>query len=404
MKPFDVIVIGGGLAGLMAAAVAANRGQKVSLMTYGSGSLPLASGAIDFLNAQAPDVAIKKLPAHHPYKKIGMKAIDAAAKFFCEVTAKDNLPYNGRLSAQIPIVTAVGTLKYSAFVPESMDASNLANKKKIYVVSIKGLKDFYAAMLIDNLKKYFPDKIFEVVPIDLDFLGGRDITCMDAAQLLAGNEQIFADGLKSLNTTEDDAIIIPPILGLEGNSSRAELKPQFRAEIFETTCLPPSPPGIRVQRAFIKYLQRAGVRIFENSKVVRGVVEGKKVTGVVVENSVREKVFPAQKVILATGGFYSGGITMREFEEPQEMIFDIPVFFPQGEENWSNQNLFEDRPQGFAMTGIFTDEDLRPIDENGNVLFENVHVVGANLGGSDFIFERSAGGVAISSAYKAVIS
>ncbi len=403
MKISDLIVIGGGLAGLMSAAVAASRGKKVTLLTYGSGSLPLASGTIDFLNAEAPDAAIKNLPAHHPYKKIGLKNIDAAAKFFCEVTAQDNLPYNGRLSAQIPVVTAVGTLKYSALVPESMDASRLASKKKIFVAGIKGLKDFYAKMLVDNLKKYFSDKTFEIVNLDLELLGGRDITSMDAAQILTGNEQILADGLKKLNATEDDAIIIPPILGLEGNSSRAEVKPQLRAEIFETTCLPPSPPGIRLQRAFIKYLQKSGVRIFENSKVVRGIFDGKKISGVVVENAVREKIFPARKVILATGGFYSGGITMREFENPKEPIFDIPVFFPMGENNWSNKNLFENRPQGFSMTGIFTNENLNPIDEDGKVLFENLHVVGANLGGSDFIFERSAGGVAISSAYKGAI-
>ena len=401
MRPLDLIVIGGGLAGLMAAAVAVNRGQKVALLTYGSGSLPLASGAIDIINAQAPDVAINNLPAHHPYKKIGLKAIDAATKFFCDITAKADLSYNGRLSAQIPIVTAVGTLKYSALVPEGMDASNLINKKKIYVVELKGLKDFYASMLVDNLKKYFPDKSFEVAKLDLDLLGGRDITCMDVAQLLTDNEQALADGLKKLNATEDDAIIIPPILGLEGNSSRTAIKPQLRAEIFETTCLPPSPPGIRLQRAFIKYLQKSGVRIYENSKVIRGVVEGKTVKGVVVENAVREKVFPTRKVILATGGFYSGGITMRDFDAPFEPIFDVPVFFPQDEGKWSNVNLFENRPHGFAMTGIFTDENLRPIDKNGAILLDNVHVVGANLGGSDFIFERSAGGVAIASAYKA---
>ena len=403
MKISDVIVIGSGLAGLMAAAVAVNRGQKVTVLTYGSGSLPLASGAIDFLNAEAPDAAIENLPAHHPYKKIGLKNIESAAKFFCDVTMQANLPYNGKISAQIPIVTAVGTLKYSSLVPESMDASDLTNKKKIFVANIKGLKDFYATMLVDNLKKYFPAKTFEVAELDLNLLGGRDITCMDAAQILTDNEQPLANDLKRLNATADDAIILPPIFGVAGNFSRSVVQTQLRAEIIETTCLPPSPPGIRLQRAFMKYLQKAGVRFYENSKVVRGVIDGKKVTGVVVENVVREKVFPARKVILATGGFYSNGITMREFEEPKEPIFDIPVFFTAGEENWSNENLFEDKPQGFSMTGIFTNDNLNPVDEDGKVLFENVHVVGANLGGSDFIYERSAGGIAISSAYKAAM-
>ena len=401
MRTSDVIVVGGGLAGMMAAAVAASRKQSVTLLTYGSGSLPLASGAIDFFNADNPEVAIKQLPATHPYAKIGSKARDGAVKFLCDVAAHANLPYNGRLSAQIPVVTAVGTLKYSVLVPESMDASKLAGKQKIFVVEIKGLKDFYASMIVDNLKKYFPNKAFEAAKIDLHFLGGRDITCMDAAQLLTDNEQPLANELKALNAGGDDAIILPPIFGIAGNFSRSAVQTQVRAEIFETTCLPPSPPGMRLQRAFMKYLQSNGVKFFENSKVVRGVVEGKTVKGVVVETAVREKTFPARKVILATGGFYSGGLTMREFDKPREPIFGLPVFFPEGADNWSNAQLFSDKPQGFSTTGIFTDENLRPVDSSGNVLFDNLHVVGANLGGCDKIFERSAGGIAISSAYKA---
>ena len=396
MKTSDVIVIGGGLAGFMAAAVAASRKQKVTLLTYGSGSLPLASGAIDF-------GSLENLPKHHPYKKIGSKNIDAAAKFFVDVAAQANLPYVGGLGKKIPVVTAVGTLKYSALVPESMDASHLTDKKKIFVAQIKGLKDFYAPMLAENLKKYFPNKSFEVAKIDLKLLGGRDITCMDAAQLLTDNEQSLANELKALNAGNDDAIILPPILGVAGNFSRDVVKTQLRAQIIETTCLPPSPPGIRLQRAFMKYLQNSGVRIFENSKVVRGIFDGKKVTGVVVENVVREKIFRAKKIILATGGFYSGGIQMRDFDNPREPIFNLPVFFPTGAENWSNQQLFSDKPQGFATTGIFTNENLNPVDEDGKVLFENLHVVGANLGGVDKIFERSTGGIAIASAYKGAI-
>ena len=403
MKISDVIIIGGGLAGLMAASVAANRRQKVTVLTYGSGSLPLASGAIDFLNTESPEAAIKNLPAHHPYKKIGVKNIDTAAKFFCHITSQANLIYNGKISAQIPIVTAVGTLKYSSLVPESMNATKLKSKKKIFVANVKGLKDFYASMLVDNLKKYFPDKTFEIAPLDLNLMGGRDITCLSAAQILTGNEKILADGLKKLNATEDDAIIIPPILGLEGNISRAEVKSQIRADIIETTCLPPSPPGIRLQRALMKYLQKSGVRFHENSKVIHGTAEGKKITGVIIGSGIREKFFPAKKIILATGGFYSGGLTMREFDNPKEPIFDLPVFFPTGAENWSNENLFGDKPQGFSMTGIFTNDNLNPVDENGKVLYENLHVIGANLGGVDFIHEHSAGGVAISSAHKAAL-
>ena len=94
---------------------------------------------------------------------------------------------------------------------------------------------------------------------------------------------------------------------------------------------------------------------------------------------------------------------MREFEKPREMIFDLPVWFVPGEENWSNEQLFSDKPQGFAKTGIRTDESLRPVDDSGKVVFDNVYVIGRNLGGYDFCFEHSGNGVALASAYKAVM-
>jgi len=102
-------------------------------------------------------------------------------------------------------------------------------------------------MIADNLKKYFPDKTFETTKIDLHMLGERDITCMDAAQILTDNEQPFANELKALNASKDDAIIISPIWGITGNFSRDVVQTQIRAQIIETTCLPPSPPGIRIQ-------------------------------------------------------------------------------------------------------------------------------------------------------------
>ena len=57
----------------------------------------------------------------------------------------------------------------------------------------------------------------------------------------------------------------------------------------------------------------------------------------------------------------------------------------------------------YGLTYFIADENLNPVDENGAVLYENLHVVGANLGGVDFVFEKSLGGVAIASAYKGAI-
>ena len=49
MSKSDVVVIGNGVAGLMAALVSADEGKKVTLLSYGAGTFPLNSGVIDIL-------------------------------------------------------------------------------------------------------------------------------------------------------------------------------------------------------------------------------------------------------------------------------------------------------------------------------------------------------------------
>ena len=406
MNKSDVIVIGGGLAGLIAANVAATNGQKVTVITYGSGSFPLFSGAFDFFGRNAdgkfisvPIAGINELPSNHPYKKIGVDYLREANIFLRKLTSNYNLPYVGTMANQIPVVTAAGTLKYSAFVPRSMDATKLSDVKKIFVVGVKGLKDFFADMIAANLKNFIHTEI-TAVEVDLNFLGGRDINSYDAAQFLDDDAvaKNLISQLKNLGSGRDVAFILPPILGSEDNSVYDKVTGKVDTKIFETTCLPPSPAGMRLQKVLVKSLQDSGAKIFENTKVLRAVREHDKISGVVVQTATREKIYRAEKIILATGGFFGGGIVMKNFNQPKETVLDLPVYFDA--ENWSNEEIFSSSPQGFAKTGILIDENLSPLNVKG---FENVRVVGNSIGGADFIFERSLGGIALASAYKAAM-
>ena len=47
MSKSDVVIIGNGVAGLMAALVSADEGKKGTLLSYGAGTFPLNSGVID---------------------------------------------------------------------------------------------------------------------------------------------------------------------------------------------------------------------------------------------------------------------------------------------------------------------------------------------------------------------
>ncbi|MBP3780710.1 MAG: anaerobic glycerol-3-phosphate dehydrogenase subunit B [Selenomonas sp.] len=411
MKHADTIVIGSGFAGLMAALVSANQRKKVMLLTAGAGSLSLNSGVVDVLGydenhnyVECPREAIGALPQEHPYRKIGLETVEKAVEFFLDFTRDYGFPYRGSLDHQLLVPTAVGTLKPTCLAPRCLDGTSLHGEEQIVIVGIKGLKDFYGNILQENLQLSLEGKTeFPVVEVETPLLGGRDITTIDVARWLDTEEgrKSFAQQLKPHVKSDSTVFLVPQILGTKGQECAAALHEMLGAELLETTCLPPSVNGLRLQKMLKQALKDLDVEIVENTKVLRAVSDGKKVTGVVAEASVREKTYYADKFILATGGLYSGGITVREFEKPREMVFDLPVYIESGEENWSNEELFSDKAQGFAKTGVRTDASLRPIDADNQLVYENVYVVGRNLGGYDFCFEHSGNGVALASAYKA---
>ena len=413
MKHADTIVIGSGLAGLMAALVSANQRQRVMLLTAGAGSLTLNSGVIDILGydenhnyVECPRGAIASLPQEHPYQKIGVANVEKAVEFFLDFTRDYGFPYHGSLDHQLLVPTAVGTLKPTCLAPRCLDGTSLHGEEHIVIVGIKGLKDFYGNILQENLRRSLDGRTeFPVVEVETPLQGGRDITTLDVARWLDTEDgrNSLVRQLKPYVKSDSTVFIVPQILGTRGQECAAALHELLGAELLETTCLPPSVNGLRLQKMLKQALKDLNVEIVENTQVLRAVSDGQRVKGVVAKASIREKTYYADKFILATGGLYSGGITVREFDKPQETVFDLPVYSEAGEENWSNEELFGDKAQGFAKTGVRTDSSLRPVDADNRLVYENVYVAGRNLGGYDFCFEHSGNGVALASAYKAAM-
>jgi glycerol-3-phosphate dehydrogenase subunit B len=165
--------------------------------------------------------------------------------------------------------------------------------------------------------------------------------------------------------------------------------------------MPPSVNGLRLRDVLLSALKKKGITVIENAKAEEAVIEGSKAVAVKAGGEVRLQTYNADKFIVATGGFYSGGITMRDFGEAKEVVFGLPVECDCVEERWVNKQLFSDKKQTFAKTGVRVDATLRGVNESGNVVLENVYVAGRNLSGYDFCFEHSGNGVALASAYKA---
>jgi len=414
MRQSDVIVIGGGLSGLVAAAVAAKNGKRVTLLTLGAGTLTIGGGIIDVLGygdegvpLATPRAGLLEVGPEHPYKKIGPVAIEESLRFFKEICAAEGYPYLGSLDEMQWVPTAAGTFKPTCLIPKTMDTTQLNSATNVVVLGFEELKDFYPHLITKNFKNIpgFQDKNYEMVMIDPGLADGRDVTALDVARWLDTPEGL-QDCIKQMSTRlkPDSVVIIPPVLGTRPDYVIADSLAQALSCTFvETAAVPPSITGFRLRTMLLSYVKKLGVRIVEQAAVARSIVENGKCTAVVTDGIDRERTYYAKAFILANGGFYGGGL-VAEPGHAQEPIFKLPVAAPEDHELWANPNLFSNKPQPFAKIGVAVDETMRPLDENGKVVLTNVFVAGRNLQGYDFCFEKSGNGVALASGYQAAMS
>ena len=410
MKKSDVVVIGGGLAGLFAAAVAAKSGKKVTVLSYGAGSLTIGGGVVDIMGYadgnipfDTPRQGVENAPEGHPYTKIGIEAVEEAAAVFCQLAKEEGYEYLGSLDEMQWIPTAVGTLKPTAFVPRSMDVSKMEAADKLVLVDLEGLKDFAAPMAAKNLALLFPNKTIETVKVPALGESGRDMTAYDVARCLdqSAVRRQFAAALNN-KAGKGVCFIAPPIIGTHASyEALNEIEQLLGAPIVECAAVAPSVTGIRLREMMMNILRKHGVVFIEKATVCGAIVENGKAVAVLTKDFGRQRTYRADEFILASGGFYGGGLAADQ-ENVTEVVFGLPVAAPATVEEWTNKKMFSDTKQPFAMIGLLANEALQPTDLEGNVLIENVRIVGRNLAGYDFCFEKSGNGVALTSAYKAI--
>lgn len=409
-----MIVIGGGVSGMISAIVAAKRGKKVTLLRYGLGAFEIGGGLIDIM-AYPKDrkvcstikQSMSKIGEDHPYRKLGLPAVEEAVKFFLDLSKEENFAYEGSTEKLHWVPTAVGTMKPTGLYTKTFNGQILKDADTIYLVDFKGLKDYYAKLTEKNLRKVFgEDKVYKVVTVDPRMeaaVGGRDIMIMDIARWLDTPEGLeeCSKQLKHL-VKANAAIVFPQVLGTKPDYSVYEtLKAELQCELTETLSIPPSAAGMRLAEMLHNCARKYDVKIIENAKVIDSIIEDGVCEAVVVSSVGKEHTYYGAQFVLATGGFYGAGLEVLGVKKINEPIFDLPITFAANTEKWGNLEFFSEEKQPFAMAGIQVDHKMRPLDHNGEQILKNVFVVGRNLSGYDFGFEKSGNGVALASAHQA---
>jgi len=450
----EVLVVGGGLAGVTAALSAARAGGDVRLVSHKASTLRQASGLIDALGyvppgsaadtagrdgggdqrdtagatdggvaqstvgpLQSPYDGIDSLRADHPLSVVGADALRAGLALFDDVTGRLYRGSHTERNALVP--TAGGTVKPTARYPAAVAPGVASDARPTLIVGLRSLTNYDGRVVAAGLRD--AGVPFSVTGVEVSFADEfavdasltRLATALDRDEPLEGagaptpaREALaaaVAPHLDSVGAPDETAarVGVPAFLGDDHPEEvRAALTERLGVDVFELPGAPPSLPGMRLEDELYEALDAAGVR-FETGNPVVDVVreaDGDRIDHVLVERKHQRVPYAAESYVLATGGLVGKGVES-DRETVEEPAFGCHVPQPDDRYDWFVDEPFGDQP--YARFGVATDDRLRPLGADETVQYPNVHVAGATLGGADTARENAASGVSLATGYAA---
>jgi len=441
----DVLVIGGGLSGTIAALTLVRGGARVALSRRGWGASAAFNGAFDLalspalsaLGSAAPHggetaaahVAPWTLEKHlddivshqplHPFGTLGATtALTHMASGYAvlqEVLAAANLhasdldvqapcvllpSSNGSLGPAPAMMRAAPAPKPMPFGPQegaqeqtwgvlNLAASGIPLGPRTQAGWLHDAKQFGASR--PNLRQICPS------PSSVGQYSGPFHLARHLDDL--GHAKAFAEVLAK-ETAGLAGLIAPPILGLGHHREVvAMLEQMLGVPVLEALATMPSVPGVRLMLALEAALEREGVRLVSEISQVAVSRQTFKHATTLAHGDVH-----AQACVLATGRFWTGGLTWERGAQCQESLFGLPVMTSSGP--MVERNVMEvtrrrpEEAQPVMTAGIGVDHRLRPLDVHGEPL-DNVRAAGMVIGGFSPRYSRCADGVALVTAHHA---
>ena len=411
---YDVIVVGAGLAGLTAALRLTEQDQRVLVIAKGVGATHLAPSVIDVLG-YAGDVRVESPRATlagfarsnpgHPYTYLSAARIAQSLDWLTKRAPE--LGYQGTLEENWLLPTAVGVPKPSALVPETMVDGDLRRGGRFVFVGLRGLKDFHASYLADNLARAALPARVSARAIELDPPQGRSADPGSLGFARRFEEREFRYWIMRAlagRLEPEEKVGFPAVLGLENTREIwRDLEGRLGHRVFEVPLLPPSPPGIRLYASLTGSLRRARARIVLGDRVSASGSAGGLIAEVTAQSASRPVAYRANAFVLATGGFASGGLELDSHGSVRETVFGLPVAgMPEPGQPLFSPRYFDAQPASRA--GIAVDADLRPIDKDGRVVHQNLYAAGAILAGAVPWREHSGNGISLATGHAAAES
>ncbi|MDR1394072.1 MAG: glycerol-3-phosphate dehydrogenase subunit GlpB [Bifidobacteriaceae bacterium] len=409
----EVVVIGAGLGGLMAACELAGAGLPVRLISQGEGSLSLSNGTVDLLG-YAPDLVwdplsrINQIAPPHPYQVIGSDNVRRAV-----AALTSHLPDGylvGQASQNQLVPTALGAWRPTALLPASLAPPQPKDQSRWLIVGFDRVKDFYPKLVAANLSR---TKIpgggrVTAIPVRIDLpdnpgLPGGDVSAMTVARAFDQPDFAAAVGrqlAQAAGQAEADAIGVPAVLGTAGHDAWRQVSQAAGRPVFEIGLVPPSPPGFRLNQLLLARARQLGVRLATGARVTGFQANQGRIVQLTTDAAGHGQTYEPTAVVYFPGGFESGAIAMDSTYNLAETLFDLPLagLAPVSQlisPSYSpNQTIFQ--------VGVQTDKAMRPLTDGGEPVYTNLYAGGGLLAGAIRWTEQSGEGIVLGSAMAAV--
>lgn len=412
-QSWDVVIVGGGLAGRVAALAASDVGASVHLIAAAEDELRHGSGLVDVLGydpASGDPIArpfdhVGVLPTVHPYSALDESTVQDSMRRLSEALgdryAGLDSPRNGLVGGQLGIPTpAFG-------YPTTVEPGVLSRDGTLLLVDIVPLPDFDASIAQRNLERAAVPFDVESASIDLTDVLAADVSRLRVAQRLdvemtmEPTDRVVLPALHEAlleRSAGFDRVGVPAILGIEQAEWVHKMVGEaLEATVFEIPTGPQSVLGIRFDRALDVAVGETETYRTQGPSAVDFRAAGDRIEAVAIDRDGVTEWIAGDSFVLATGGLIGGGLEGRD-DRIVEPLFDCHVAGGTTEGRWTARQPFD--PQPFATVGVTTDDRLRPIGEGG-AAYTNLRAAGDVLGGFDPVAEGSGAGVAVGTGYAA---
>ena len=366
---FNTVIIGGGLAGLVAGISLQKAGQNTAIISSGQNALHFFSGTFESLEEPSQQLA----------------------ELFSEAGIRTHYQAGVRL---MPL----GTFRPAALSLEDISLFPTPHfGKKVLIVNFLGYHDFFSSFLAEGLEKQgMSCRIHQLKLAQLEWLeqSPSEMRSVQIARIMDRIWDVVVQEVRVL-LKDEDTVVLPQVFGLQDISVPGRIRQGIPAQVVFAGTLPPSVPGIRTQMLLKRRYELLGGTYLAGDEATGAHVHEGVVHSIVTKN-LDSHFLEADHFILASGGFFSKGLRSNPFEI-QEPVFGLDVKQAADRSDWYQPDFLQEQP--YMSFGVRTDAQLHAVCD-GQAL-KNLFAVGSILGGTRPEMGTAAG-LAIRSALAAV--